>query len=99
LTSRDRTSRDRTSASAAGDDVASGSAPDAAAQRAARKQMARLERQLGRLQEVEAALHAELAAKATDHEAVAALDARLRDLHAEREQAEAQWLDAAEIAG
>jgi hypothetical protein len=72
---------------------------DKAAQRAAHKQMARLERQLGRLQEVEAALHAELAAKATDHEAVLTLDAKLRGVVAERETLEEQWLEAAEVAG
>jgi hypothetical protein len=73
--------------------------PDAAARRAARKEMARVERLLGKLQDAEAALHAEMAAKATDHEAVAALDASLRELHAQRDEAEAQWLEAAEIAG
>jgi ABC-type multidrug transport system ATPase subunit len=73
--------------------------PDAAAQRAARKEMARVERLLGKLQDAEARLHADLAASATDHEAVVALDAQLRELHAQREEAEAQWLEAAEIAG
>jgi ATPase subunit of ABC transporter with duplicated ATPase domains len=73
--------------------------PDAAARRAARKEMARLERLLGTLQDAEAALHAEMAAKATDHEVVAALDAQLRELHVQREQAESDWLAAAEIAG
>jgi ATPase subunit of ABC transporter with duplicated ATPase domains len=72
---------------------------DAASARAARKEMARVERLLGKLQDAEAKLHAEMAAKATDHEAVAALDAQLRDLHAQREQAEAQWMEAAEVAG
>ena len=41
----------------------------------------------------------ELAAKATDHAAVAALDAKLRELHAQREQAESKWLTTAEIVG
>jgi ATPase subunit of ABC transporter with duplicated ATPase domains len=72
---------------------------DAAVSRAARKEMVRVERLLTRLADAESALHAQMAAKATDHEAVAALDAKLRELHAQREQAELQWLAAAEIVG
>jgi ATPase subunit of ABC transporter with duplicated ATPase domains len=88
----------RTPESAAGEDVP---APvvDAAAGRAARKEMARVERLLGKLADAEAKLHAEMAAKATDHEVVAALDAQLRELHAQRERAESDWMAAAEIAG
>ena len=67
--------------------------------RAARKELARLERQLARLADREVALHAELAAKATDHEAVLELDARLRTLLDERSQLEEDWLEAAERAG
>ncbi len=88
-----------TSDRAAGERPADAVVPDAAVQRAARKEMARVERLLGKLQDAEARLHTELAARATDHEAVAALDAQLRELHAQREAAEAQWLEAAEIAG
>jgi ATPase subunit of ABC transporter with duplicated ATPase domains len=72
---------------------------DAGGQRAARKEMARLERQISRLQSQEERLHEELAAKATDHTAVLTLDARLRELVAEREALEEQWLEAAESAG
>jgi ABC transport system ATP-binding/permease protein len=89
----------RTSESPAGEDVPEVPVVDAAAGRAARKEMARVERLLGKLADSEAKLHAEMAAKATDHEAVAALDAQLRTLHAQREQAESAWLAAAEIAG
>jgi ABC-type multidrug transport system ATPase subunit len=89
----------RTSESAVGDDVPAAPAVDAAAGRAARKEMARVERLLGKLADSEAKLHAQMAAKATDHEAVAALDAQLRALHAQREQAESEWLAAAEVAG
>jgi ABC-type multidrug transport system ATPase subunit len=88
-----------TSDGAAGGDVPSAAVVDAAARRAGGTEMARVERLLTRLADAESALHAEMAAKATDHEAVAALDAKLRELHAEREQAESQWLEAAEIAG
>jgi ATP-binding cassette subfamily F protein uup len=72
---------------------------DAGEQRAARKEMSRLERAISRLQAREDKLHAELAEKATDHEAVLALDAELRDVVAERESLEEQWLVAAETAG
>ena len=67
--------------------------------RTARKEMARLERQLSRLAAQEEKLHAQLAEKATDHEAVLELDSRLRALHDERAVLEEQWLDAAELAG
>jgi len=67
--------------------------------RAARKEMARIERQLSRLAERERRLHAEMAERATDHEAVSALDAQLRSLTAEREALEEEWLTAADVAG
>ena len=67
--------------------------------RTARKEMARLERQIARLGAQEQALHAELAAKATDHEVVLRLDQQLKNLHAERAALEEEWLVAAEIAG
>jgi ATP-binding cassette subfamily F protein uup len=87
-------------AAPAGDGPVRGAdAASAAEVRAARKDMARLERQLSRLQEREARLHAAMAERATDHEAVLALDAELRDVHAEREALEEQWLAAAEVVG
>jgi ATP-binding cassette subfamily F protein uup len=67
--------------------------------RAARKEMARLERQLSRLTETERRLHEDLAAKSTDHEAVLLLDTRLRQVHADKQALEEEWLAAAEIAG
>jgi ABC-type multidrug transport system ATPase subunit len=73
--------------------------PSAADVRSARKEMARVERQLSRLAEREARLHAQMAEQATDHEAVQALDAQLREVSAEREQLEEQWLTAAELVG
>ncbi|MBU4213628.1 MAG: ATP-binding cassette domain-containing protein [Actinobacteria bacterium] len=72
-------------------------APSAADLRAARKEVARLERRLERLAEQEKRLHAEMAEHATDHAVVLGLDAKLRDLAAERAQVEADWLTAAEI--
>jgi ATPase subunit of ABC transporter with duplicated ATPase domains len=67
--------------------------------RAARKELARLERQLSRLADAEHRLHTQLAERATDHEAVLELDARLRALHDERVRLEEEWLEAAEVAG
>jgi ATP-binding cassette subfamily F protein uup len=73
--------------------------PTAGDVRAARKEMARLERQLSRLTETERRLHEDLAAKSTDHEAVLLLDTRLRQVHADKQALEEEWLAAAEIAG
>jgi ATPase subunit of ABC transporter with duplicated ATPase domains len=74
-------------------------APSGADMRAARKEMSRLERQLDKLAQTEQRLHEQMSARATDHEAVAALDAELRAVHADRERLEEEWLAAAEIAG
>jgi ABC transport system ATP-binding/permease protein len=82
------------------DDSASEQAgPSAGDLRAARKELARLERQLSRVADQEVRLHAELAAKATDHEAVLELDGRLRALQDERARLEEEWLETAELAG
>jgi ATP-binding cassette subfamily F protein uup len=89
---------ERERASAAPPPPATGPA-DAAAQRAARKDLQRIERRLARLVEEEERLHADLAAHATDHERVQALDERLRALGEERAALEDEWLDSAERAG
>ncbi|GIF70549.1 ABC-F family ATP-binding cassette domain-containing protein [Asanoa siamensis] len=68
----------------------------AAEVRAARKDLVRLERAVSRLDEREAALHDEMATHATDYAKIAELDGRLRDLRAEREQVEEEWLALAE---
>jgi len=73
-------------------------APAGAIVRAARKETARLERALEKLAEREQALHAEMAASATDHERLRELQAALDAVAAEREDAEAAWLEAAETA-
>ncbi|MEX5718320.1 ABC-F family ATP-binding cassette domain-containing protein [Geodermatophilus maliterrae] len=72
--------------------------PSAAEVRAARKEAARLERRLEKLGTEEERLHADLAAAATDHARVLELDGRLRELLAEKEQVETDWLAAAELA-
>ncbi len=71
-------------------------APAGAAIRAARKEIQKLERALDKLGEKEAALHDEMAASATDHEQLRALDAQLQTLSEERERLEASWLETAE---
>jgi ATPase subunit of ABC transporter with duplicated ATPase domains len=93
---RRRATLDVTPAASAVTSPAAGSAGDA---RAARKELTRLERQLSKLTAQEEKLHAEMAEKATDHEAVLALDTRLRALHDERAALEEQWLELAELAG
>jgi ATPase subunit of ABC transporter with duplicated ATPase domains len=67
--------------------------------RSARKELARLERTIGKLEQRESALHAELAQHATDYARVTELDARLREVRAEREAVETQWLELAEQVG
>jgi ATP-binding cassette subfamily F protein uup len=69
--------------------------PNAAQRREARKTMTRVERQLDKLAEREAALHEELAEHAADYEKLAALDAQLRELTAEKAALEEEWLAAA----
>jgi ABC transport system ATP-binding/permease protein len=66
--------------------------------REARKEVARVERRLAKLAETEKRLHEEMAEKATDYEALAGLDERLREVVAEKEALEEEWLAAAELA-
>ncbi|MEU4570578.1 ABC-F family ATP-binding cassette domain-containing protein [Micromonospora sp. NPDC023956] len=68
----------------------------AAGARQARKELARLERQVGKLEQKEAALLDQLAANATDYARVADLDAQLKEVRAERERTEESWLALAE---
>jgi len=60
------------------------------------KELGRLERQLDRLSEREARLHAEMAEAATDYERLAKLDAELREVVAQKEAVELEWLGIAE---
>ncbi|WP_407650309.1 ABC-F family ATP-binding cassette domain-containing protein [Cellulomonas edaphi] len=73
-------------------------AVSAADQRAARKEIGRIERRLSKIAELESRLHDKMAAQATDHVAVAALDAELRALADEKDELEAAWLEAADLA-
>jgi len=67
----------------------------AAAERAARKELERLERQIDRAADREAALNEELAAHATDYEKLTELGAQLRVLQAEKAGLEERWLEVA----
>ncbi|MFI6639310.1 ABC-F family ATP-binding cassette domain-containing protein [Streptomyces sp. NPDC050504] len=79
----------------AGKEASSTSSADA---RAAKKELQKIERQLDRISDKEAKLHADIAANATDFEKVAKLDATLRELVGEREELEMRWLELAEDA-
>jgi ABC transport system ATP-binding/permease protein len=96
----DRTPAVTTGASTAGEArAAKQAAGHAQVHRAAKRELARLERTIGTLERREAALHEELASHATDYTKVAELDAKLREVRAEREAAETQWLEVAEQVG
>ncbi len=75
------------------------SAPAASQQeiREARKALARIEKQLARATEREEKLHAQLAEHAADYEKLAELDGRLREVSAEKEALEEEWLEAASV--
>jgi ABC transport system ATP-binding/permease protein len=68
----------------------------AAAQRTARKELQRLERQLARVGDREAALTAALAAAASDYERLIELGAELRAVQDEKARLEEEWLTVAE---
>ena len=78
---------------------APGAAPSAGEVRAARKEVARIERRLAKIEDAERRLHEQMAAVASDHQAVQALDADLRALATERTELEAAWFEAADLAG
>ncbi|GAA2060314.1 ABC-F family ATP-binding cassette domain-containing protein [Streptomyces albiaxialis] len=67
--------------------------------RAAQKEMQRIERQLEKVEQQEAKLHAEMAEHATDFERVAGLDGTLRELAEQRESLEMRWLELADSEG
>ncbi|HWJ09984.1 MAG TPA: ABC-F family ATP-binding cassette domain-containing protein [Nocardioides sp.] len=68
-----------------------------AEERTARKTVARLDKVLARLSEREAQLMAELAAHASDPERLTELSRALGELREEKEAAELEWLEAAEL--
>jgi ABC transport system ATP-binding/permease protein len=75
---------------------ASAPAKSAGDSRAIRKDMTRLERQIQKLDKDEVALHAKMATHASDFAVVAALDAELKALHAQKSAAEEAWMELAE---
>ncbi|WP_408898255.1 ABC-F family ATP-binding cassette domain-containing protein [Nocardioides sp. R1-1] len=71
--------------------------PGSAEERAARKTVARLDKVLERLSAREAELSADLAAHATDPEKLSVIGSALATLQEEKEAAELEWLEAAEL--
>ncbi|MBN6051189.1 ABC-F family ATP-binding cassette domain-containing protein [Nonomuraea sp. RK-328] len=68
-------------------------------ERELRKELNRLERQLDKLGEQEAKLHAAMAEAAADYERLGSLDAELRDVLAQKDTVEAAWLEVADRLG
>ena len=60
--------------------------------RAAKKELSRVEREIAKLDQLEARLHAQLAEQAADFEAVTALDEQLRTAQASKAALEDSWL-------
>ncbi len=79
--------------------AAAPAAPAASQQeiREARKALARIEKQLARVAEREEKLHAQLAEHAADYEKLAELDTALREVTAEKDLLEEEWLEAASV--
>ena len=68
-----------------------------AEERDARKALARIDRQLEKLAETEAALHQQLGAHQSDYERLAELTAELGRLAAEKDALEQEWLEVAAL--
>ncbi|MEV0945496.1 ABC-F family ATP-binding cassette domain-containing protein [Rhodococcus sp. NPDC049939] len=82
-------------ASAAGSAPAPKRTRDGAADRAARKELARLERAVEKLDDRERKLHTKLAEAATDPDKLQVFDAELKQVVAEKEAIEEQWMELA----
>ena len=63
--------------------------------RLAKKELARLERQIDKISEREAKLHADLAANSTDYVKLTDLGDQLRSVQAEKAGLEERWLEVA----
>ncbi|MEU0565101.1 ABC-F family ATP-binding cassette domain-containing protein [Nonomuraea sp. NPDC005983] len=68
-------------------------------ERELRKDLNRLERQLDRLANEEAKLHTAMASAASDYAKLGTLDAQLREIHAQKDAVEAEWLEVADRLG
>jgi len=66
--------------------------------RQAKKDIARIEKRLAKIEDEEAKLHQKIADNPTDVDSVTEADQQLRQLAAERDELEQQWMVAAEIA-
>ncbi|NBE95777.1 ABC-F family ATP-binding cassette domain-containing protein [Nonomuraea sp. KC401] len=86
-------------ASAAGPAQAASSGLSAKEERELRKELGRLERQLDKLSDRESELHAAMAEAATDYARLGTLDAELREITAQKESFEAEWLETADRLG
>ncbi|MFG6195007.1 ABC-F family ATP-binding cassette domain-containing protein [Nonomuraea sp. JJY05] len=75
------------------------SALSAKEERELRKELNRLERQLDKLSDQESRLHAAMADAASDYEKLGSLDAQLREITAQKDTIEAEWLEAADRLG
>jgi ATP-binding cassette subfamily F protein uup len=71
--------------------------PTAQEQREAKKALARVDKQLAKVTEREAALHAEIAEHAADYERLAELELQLREVTAQKEALEEEWLTTATL--
>ncbi|MDD2859147.1 MAG: ABC-F family ATP-binding cassette domain-containing protein [Candidatus Nanopelagicales bacterium] len=74
----------------------SAGALSAAERRVIEKDIARIERSLGRLDELEATIHGRMAEEASDHALLHDLNVQLQDIARKRDGLEAEWLIAAE---
>ena len=70
--------------------------PGSAEEREARKTITRIERQLARVATREAELNAAIVEAGQDYERLAEVSAELREVAAERDGLELEWLEAAE---
>ncbi|MFD0883253.1 ABC transporter ATP-binding protein, partial [Streptosporangium algeriense] len=68
-------------------------------ERELRKELSRLERQLDKLGTREERLHASMADAAADYGRLASLDAELKEVLAEKETVETEWLELADRLG
>ncbi|QFY12836.1 ATP-binding cassette domain-containing protein [Nonomuraea phyllanthi] len=64
-----------------------------------RKELSRLERQLDKLGDQESRLHAAMAEAASDYAKLGSLDAQLREITAQKDTIESEWLDLADRLG
>ncbi|UBU12442.1 ABC-F family ATP-binding cassette domain-containing protein [Nonomuraea gerenzanensis] len=68
-------------------------------ERELRKELNRLERQLDKLSDQESRLHAAMADAASDYAKLGSLDAQLREITAQKDTIEAEWLEVADRLG